>query len=302
MMRSLGHEVFEYVAADPLSPLENQLQPFEVNHPRWIAHNARCIQQIAKNLQPRDFLCLIAGVCQQPIVQAFPKHLSVEYGVGYYGTFAAYCVYESYAHMANVYGRKGIVEGRFFDTVIPNYYDPADFPLVTEKDDYLLFIGRLNRDKGVQIAIDVAHATGRRLVVAGQGQPPTGCDYHGVVGVQERAELMGHARAVFAPTLYLEPFGGVAVEAQLCGTPVLTTDFGAFPETVEQGLSGFRCHTLGEFIDGVNSAGALDPRAIRQRAVGKYSLDIVSRQYQAYFERLALLWGDGWYDMGQPSA
>ncbi len=295
MMRSLGHEVSEYLAADPLPPLENQAQPFDVQHPRWVAHNADCIARIAANLQPLDVLCLIAGVCQQPIAAAFPMHRSVEYGVGYDGIFAHYCVFESYAHQANVYGQRGIKQGRFFDAVIPNYYDPAEFPFMPRKEDYLLFIGRLNWDKGVAVAVDVAQKTGRRLVVCGQGEPPPGCDYRGVVGAEERGRLMSRAHAVLVPTLYLEPFGGVAVEAQFCGTPVITTDFGAFPETVEQGVTGFRCHYLGEFLDAVGRCGDLDPRRIRERAIWKYSLDVVGQQYQSYFERLALLWGAGWH-------
>jgi glycosyltransferase involved in cell wall biosynthesis len=106
---------------------------------------------------------------------------------------------------------------------------------------------------------------------------------------------MSRAHAVLVPTLYLEPFGGVAVEAQMCGTPVITTDFGAFPETVEQGVTGFRCHYLGEFLDAVARCGDLDRGRIRDRAIQRYSLTVVAQQYQAYFERLALLWGAGWH-------
>jgi hypothetical protein len=295
MMEGLGHEVFVYDSRCPLAPAENLSFPFDVADPRWVAHNASCIERMRETMQPQDVICLIAGVCQQPIAAAFPQHLSVEYGVGYYGIFAPFCVFESYAHMANVYGRNGIEQGRFFDAVIQNYYDPAEFPFSAEKDEYLLFIGRLNYDKGVAIAVDVAERLGRRLVVCGQGEPPPGCDYRGVVGIEERGRLMSRATAVLVPTLYLEPFGGVAVEAQLCGTPVITTDWGAFPETVEQGVTGFRCHYLGEFLDVVGRCGELNPVRIRERAVSRYSLDVVAQQYQSYFERLALLWGAGWH-------
>jgi glycosyltransferase involved in cell wall biosynthesis len=294
MMKDLGHTVFLYESESPLPPAENLTFPFDVNDPRWHEHNSSCIRRIRQKLQPKDFLCLIAGVCQQPIAAAFPEHMAVEYGVGYDGIFSAFAVFESYAHMAKVYGQRGIANGRFFDAVIPNYYDPADFPFSEEREDYLLFIGRLNEDKGIQVALQVAAHTGRRLVVAGQGTVPAGCDYRGVVGVEERGRLMSRAYAVLVPTLYLEPFGGVAVEAQLCGTPVITTDWGAFPETVEQWTSGFRCRTLREFLEAVRLCAALDPRRIRERAQWRYSLDAVSFQYQRYFERLLLLWDQGW--------
>jgi hypothetical protein len=295
MMEGLGHEVLVYDSRCPLAPAENLSFPFDVTDPRWVAHNNSCIERMRETLQPQDFICLIAGVCQQPIAHAFPTHLSVEYGVGYDGIFSPYCVFESYAHMAKVYGKYGIENGRFFDAVIPNYYDPAEFPFMPRKEDYLLFIGRLNWDKGVAIAADVAQKTGRRLVVCGQGEPPPGCDYRGVVGIEERGQLMSRAHAVLVPTLYLEPFGGVAVEAQMCGTPVITTDFGAFPETVADGITGYRCHYLGEFLEAVRKVSELDPVTIRSRAVRLYGLKAVGPQYQRYFERLSLLWGAGWH-------
>ena len=47
----------------------------------------------------------------------------------------------------------------------------------------------------------------------------------GSVGVKERANLLFNADAVIVPTTYIEPFGGVVIEAMLAGTPAITTDF-----------------------------------------------------------------------------
>jgi glycosyltransferase involved in cell wall biosynthesis len=106
---------------------------------------------------------------------------------------------------------------------------------------------------------------------------------------------MGKARAILAPSRYLEPFGGVAVEAQLMGTPVISSDWGGFSETVEHGKTGFRCRTLSQFVDACGAVGKLDPRYIRRRAVDLYSLDRVKWMYQEYFTMLDDLWQPkGW--------
>jgi glycosyltransferase involved in cell wall biosynthesis len=46
------------------------------------------------------------------------------------------------------------------------------------------------------------------------------------------------------PRCYIEPFGGSGVEVLLCGTPLIAVDYGAFTETIIDGVNGFRCHTL----------------------------------------------------------
>lgn len=258
----------------------------------WDVMNMRALWQIKARIQEGDLICIMAGVRQQVVAEAFPAHASIEPFVGYEGTFTDHCAFESYAWMHTVYAQKGIHDGRFFDAVIPNYFDPMDFNPALKRDDYLLFIGRLIDRKGPGIAAQLAERTGLRLLVAGQGDPAIapGCEYLGVLNPTDRMEVMGKAAAVVVPTLYLEPFGGVAVEAMLSGAPVITHDWGAMTETVSHGRTGFRCRTLGDMVEAVESLDRLLPAAkIAAEAKRRYSMDEVGPQFTAWLERVAAL-------------
>jgi glycosyltransferase involved in cell wall biosynthesis len=320
MMKSLGHAVFLYAGEFNEAPCDEHITciteeerlaavgnshysaaSFDWNLPHWQNFNANVTAGIKQRLEHKDFICLIAGYASKPIADAFPQELSVEFGIGYGGSFAQYKVFESYAWMHSCYGSKvtdpHALDGKFYDTVIPSYIDTKDFPLQEESSDYYLYIGRLIERKGYQIAVDVCKQLGKRLIIAGQGTPPEYGEYVGVVGTEERAKLMGGAIATFTPTIYVEPFGTVAIEAMACGSPIISTDWGAFTETVIDGITGYRCHTLLEFINAAEDAKSLDRAAISKYAKDRYGLDAVAKMYDRYFTRLQSLWDKGWYDL-----
>jgi glycosyltransferase involved in cell wall biosynthesis len=97
---------------------------------------------------------------------------------------------------------------------------------------------------------------------------------------------MGGAIALIAPSMFPEPFCLVVPEAQMCGTPTITTDWGAVTETNENGVSGFRCSTLNEFEQAVWDCKKLDRSKIRERAINKYSFETIGRMYTKFFHRL----------------
>jgi glycosyltransferase involved in cell wall biosynthesis len=101
---------------------------------------------------------------------------------------------------------------------------------------------------------------------------------------------MNGATAVICPSLYMEPFCGVNVEAQLCGTPVITTDFGAFPETVEQGRTGFRCLVMQDYVNAIHQVKCLDRAYIQERALRLYSCEAVGKEFERWFQDLYNLW------------
>jgi glycosyltransferase involved in cell wall biosynthesis len=270
--------------------------------PFWRLFNANAVRELAARIEPHDIVCLSTGWPQAEIAAAFPNRLVVEYGIGYEGCMnSTHHVFESYAWMHAVYGAQSgasSANGRFFDAVIPNFFDVDDFPQGAQDGGYFAFMSRMTERKGYGIAIDATRELGATLKIAGVGGDRPDhehVEYLGFVDHEQRAELLGGARALFVPTLYLEPFGGVAVEAMLCGTPVITTDWGAFPELVRQGVDGFRCRTMGEFVAAAMHVGDLDSDAIRDNATARFSTDVVAEMYETHFERLASLWGDGFY-------
>jgi glycosyltransferase involved in cell wall biosynthesis len=334
MMKSLGHEVLLYASEENDAPCDElitaitkdeQRKTLKANDwkkdffaidwdsklPYWKTMNEATIAAMRTRLRPRDFICLIGGNCQKPIADAYPSYQTVEFGIGYSGVFSRFKVFESYAWMHYVNGELRTGNGNSYDTVIPNYFDPADFPFSEKKEDYFLYIGRLISRKGVIVAHEVCKRIGAKLIMAGQGVTSSGenrivapevtlegGDIHhvGTVDVKQRGELMSKAKAVFVQTQYIGPFEGVHVEAMMCGTPVITTDWGVFTETVVDGVHGYRTKTLGEAMWAAKAVEKLDPWTIRKYAVSRWSLDVVRYLYQDYFRQLLGLWGDGWYN------
>lgn len=337
MMKSLGHTVYHYGAEGSEVECDEHIQiisrdeqeryfgKYDQNafynlgwtgkEPYWPLTSGRAAAAINTRKQLRDILCLICGTLNQPLVAAVGEDqvLPVEYGIGYTGTFSKYRVFESYSHMHTIWAAQGGFDpdGRFYDAVVPNYFDPTDYPCQTDKGDYYLYMGRLIKRKGVQVAVQTCKEIGAKLILAGQGVEriegnKIHCvdgevyvgdhlEYVGCVIGDQKARLLSEAKAVFTPTYYVEPFGGVAVEAQMAGTPVISTDFGAFTETVEHGKTGYRCHTFDQFTWAAQHVDELDSQYIHTRAVANYGLERVKWMYQEYFSMIDDLWDRGWY-------
>lgn len=332
MMTELGHEVYHYGTEGSDVPCTENIEvlsdatqreaygDFDWRKHYWNYHGndlayttfaKNTIEEINKRKAPRDMLLTVSGKHHKGIADAVDL-MTVEYAIGYEGVFSKYKVFSSYAWMHYIYGllgskidpkklQNGSVNGQWYDAVIPHYFDPHDFEFREKKEDYFLYIGRLIPRKGPHIAAQTCERIGAKLIVAGQGDPKS-CDldkpyieYVGTVGVKERSELMGKAKAVFTPTIYLEPFGMTAVEAMFCGTPVISTDWGAFPEIVKQGEVGYRCRTMDDFVWAAKNIDNIKPAECRKYAEDNYSLERVSKMYQEYYFKLQDLFGEGWY-------
>lgn len=265
-----------------------------MNPGHWLLFLNNVVRELRQRVTLDDIVCVSMGSpTMSPIFELFPRQC-VEYTAGYAGIDPrSRHVWPSHAWEHFVSGYRNL-DGNGFDTVIPHPVETETSPFCEDPDDYFVWIGRPSR-KGRHIAVQAARATGSRLLIVGDdGANLDYGEYMGHVSPEQRGDLLSKARGLFVPTEYIGPFELVFAEALMCGTPVITTDWGAFTEYVEQGVDGYRCRTMPQFIEAVESVGKLDRAQIHDRAIARFSPPVVAAQYEEYFDQLAMFRREGW--------
>jgi starch synthase len=181
---------------------------------------------------------------------------------------------------------------------------------------YVLFVGRITRQKGVpHLLRAVRDIDPAAQVVLCAGAPDTpeiesefrelyrelsaGRDgVHWIPQMLPRpdvVQLLTHAAVFVCPSVY-EPLGIVNLEAMACGTAVVASLVGGIPEVVEDGGTGLLVPLGDDFEAGL--ARALDSvltdpgtarrmgEAGRRRAVGEFGWDTVARRTVRLYEEV----------------
>jgi glycosyltransferase involved in cell wall biosynthesis len=178
-------------------------------------------------------------------------------------------------------GRHRIV----YNGVDLDQFSPGDLPI--SERHYLLFLGRLTRNKGIDLAIEAARRSGQPLVIAGslsdeaeeqqffdrEIRPKLNdhCRWVGPVDDYQKCELLRGAKALLFPIRWEEPFGIVMAESLACGTPVIATCRGSVPEVVTDGRTGFICDDLAGICDAIGQVDRLSAADCRAEAIRRFS-------------------------------
>lgn len=173
---------------------------------------------------------------------------------------------------------------------------PLDAPLV--------FLGRIERIKGVHSAIEIARRATRRLVIAGnvvdsdegrryfeqEVRPHLSfgdVTFLGPVDDEQKKQLLGTTAALLMPIEWEEPFGIVMIEAMANGTPVLGFRRGSVPEIVEDGLTGYVVEDIEGAVAALPRVAILDRMAVRARCGERFSSSVIVDAYERlYYETL----------------
>lgn len=308
VVTALDHKTFMRLRQDHPFDLHSDTnlwvpEVYDDGRPGNVVYQEGVIRELLPRLSRGDIVCFPFGTVHNRIAAALPGDVvAIESGIGYEATpFLYFQVFVSNSWYSWHRGRQHNLMGDFYHFVIGNSFDVDEWTVSpVPKDGYVLYLGRCNEDKGMRVIHDVAAIrTDLHFVLCGQGSKQwaklPNVEALPQVSGRERDTLFAGAQVVMMPTLWLEAFGNVCAEAQLCGRPVLTTDWGAFPETLDHGVAGYRCRTLGDFLMGLELAQTLDPQAIREQAVAKFSLSVAGAKYdKAFGQCRELVTGKGW--------
>ena len=186
---------------------------------------------------------------------------------------------------------------------------PTDRPPECGGRPLIAFAGRLVHEKGVQELIKALPLLRKRFpdvhaVIAGTGgqlaEQRDRAERYGVAELISWPGFLDHdalhrllaaADVVVVPSVY-EPFGMIALEAQLAGTPVAATDTGGLTELVEHGVTGVRfasqdpsalADAVALLLDNPKLAARM-ARTAQQRARSDFSWPQVARRTAAVYQ------------------
>jgi glycosyltransferase involved in cell wall biosynthesis len=171
-----------------------------------------------------------------------------------------------------------------------NGVDVANAPVGAGDGDYVLFLGRISREKGVDTLLRAhAEAGGRwNLLVAGTGPlldemrvQYSRAMFAGHLAGNELRQALAGAAVVAVPSEWYENCPMSVLEAMACGKPVVGSRIGGIPELVADGETGLlfeaaNAEALGACVGRLMSDPGLRRRmgqAARARAEREFSLE-----------------------------
>ncbi|HLD27164.1 MAG TPA: glycosyltransferase family 4 protein [Patescibacteria group bacterium] len=208
----------------------------------------------------------------------------------------------NYISISNSQRRGG--ENMNWIATVYNGIDLTPFTLNHSPQNYLLWLGKFNPDKGTREAIQAAQKAGMTIKIAGAIDKLEGANFeywekevkplidnHRVIFVGEvddvkKNKLYGNAYAFLNPIQWNEPFGLVMVEAMATGTPVISFKNGAAPELIKNNETGYLVDTVDEMVEAIGKIDAIDRKTCRLHVEKHFTEAIMTNNYEDVYQKI----------------
>ncbi len=209
----------------------------------------------------------------------------------------------NYVAISNAYKRLNYPEKINYVATIHNGIDIERHTFDSSKErSYLLFIGRICKDKGTADAIEIAKRLSLPLKIAGKVDEadrdyfnelveplldPPNIEYIGEVNFEQKNELYQQAIAVIYPIAFEEPFGLVIAESIAMGAPVVALERGSVSELIIDGKTGVVGKTVDELVSKFDAIKKISAEECRDYAKKNFSKEKMVNDYIKLYERLS---------------
>ncbi|HEX8313511.1 MAG TPA: glycosyltransferase family 4 protein [Flavisolibacter sp.] len=154
-----------------------------------------------------------------------------------------------------------------------------------ERSDTFVYVGRLSKDKGVALLLQVFSSSSYRIVLAGDGplkdeviassKKYSNITYAGILSKVEIVELLSSSSALIFPSIWYEGMPLTIIEALACGTPVIASKLGVMEHMISHGHDGLlfeanNPNCLAQAIDWWNRLSTSEKERYRRNARSAY--------------------------------
>lgn len=190
-------------------------------------------------------------------------------------------------------------------TVVHNGLALDGMPFGTDRSEAFCFVGRVDPEKGIIDAIEIAALAGRPLRIAAKighlgyqrayyedvfkpalRKAGSTVEYLGELVPADRDRLFAESYATLMPGAWPEPFGLVAIESLACGTPIVARRVGGLPEIIREGIDGVFGDDARAMAFLSDQLAGVDRAAIRERVVERFSAARMTDRYEELYARL----------------
>lgn len=176
-------------------------------------------------------------------------------------------------------------------------WDEYGKPNFQAKKQYCHFLGKAtSRHKNMSGSAKLARAAGYKMAVLGGSRFEVGksgyfnfdfnLSFKGMVGGEEKFDLIKNSDALLFPVLWHEPFGLAVTESLFLGTPVIASDFGSLPELITEPEIGITANNYSDMQQALENIDQFDRKRCHEFARDKFNSNVMYHQYMTCYEKV----------------